>query len=196
MEPCVWRMAGEAIAGGAVALRIEGLANIARVSEFSSVPIIGLVKTLECGTTHITRYCDTAKEIMDAGATYVAADARGKYGYDELFKMINSGFPVIGDISTAEEAILAEDAGCIAVTTALAGYTERCQAHEFDPPDIELVRKCSVVLTIRVIAEGRYFTNEQVREAYDAGAYAVCIGGAITLPDKITRRFAEVQANV
>lgn len=42
-----------------------------------------------------------------------------------------------------------------------------------------------------MIAEGRITTPELMRAAYDAGAHAVVVGGAITDPGQITRRFLE-----
>jgi N-acylglucosamine-6-phosphate 2-epimerase len=46
-------------------------------------------------------------------------------------------------------------------------------------------------LSVPVIAEGRYRTPEQVREAFAAGAFAVVVGRAITDALAITRRFVE-----
>ncbi|MEV4176804.1 hypothetical protein [Nonomuraea sp. NPDC049709] len=43
---------------------------------------------------------------------------------------------------------------------------------------------------VRVIAEGRYRTEDHVRQAFAAGAWAVVVGGAITDPVSITRRLA------
>ena len=45
-----------------------------------------------------------------------------------------------------------------------------------------------------MVAEGRYWTPQEVRAAVDAGAYAVVVGTAITNPGAITRRFLEAVA--
>ena len=59
-------------------------------------------------------------------------------------------------------------------------------------PDLELVRLLAQALDCPVLAEGRYGSPESVRAAFDAGAWAVVVGTAITDPAAITRRFADV----
>ena len=44
-------------------------------------------------------------------------------------------------------------------------------------------------LRVPLLAEGRYHTPEQVKQALTYGALAVIVGGAITRPQEITRRF-------
>lgn len=41
-----------------------------------------------------------------------------------------------------------------------------------------------------MVAEGRFWTPEQVSEAFDLGASAVVVSAAIPNPREITRRFA------
>jgi N-acylglucosamine-6-phosphate 2-epimerase len=47
------------------------------------------------------------------------------------------------------------------------------------------------VLRVPVVAEGRYRTPAQVREALRAGAFAVVVGRAITDPLMLTKVFVE-----
>ncbi|CEY20289.1 N-acetylmannosamine-6-phosphate 2-epimerase [Streptococcus pneumoniae] len=47
-------------------------------------------------------------------------------------------------------------------------------------------------LDVPVIAEGRISTPEQARKMLDLGAYAVVVGGAITRPLEIAKKFIEV----
>jgi N-acylglucosamine-6-phosphate 2-epimerase len=42
-----------------------------------------------------------------------------------------------------------------------------------------------------VVAEGLYWTPEQVCKAFEMGAFAVVVGTAITRPDEITERFVQ-----
>ena len=42
-----------------------------------------------------------------------------------------------------------------------------------------------------MLAEGRYWTVDDVSKAFDAGAHAVVIGSAITRPNLITKRFVD-----
>jgi N-acylglucosamine-6-phosphate 2-epimerase len=43
-----------------------------------------------------------------------------------------------------------------------------------------------------VVLEGRVWTLDDVRRAFELGAHAVVVGSAITRPQLITRRFADV----
>jgi putative N-acetylmannosamine-6-phosphate epimerase len=59
---------------------------------------------------------------------------------------------------------------------------------------VELVAALAAALDCPVIAEGRYATPDDVRAALAAGAWAVCVGAAITDPVALTRRLAEAVA--
>lgn len=180
-----WKFAAD-VEAHSVALRIEGLFSIAMVSQFADVPVIGLIKSMIIGNQVITGSYSEAKSIIEAGADYVAADATGR---NTDIKEMARDFPVIGDISTFEEAKNAEKLGCVAVTTALSGYTDATkEPRKFAPPDFDLVEKCSK-LSIPVIAEGRYHTIKMVQKAFAVGAHSVCIGGMITLPSLIAEHF-------
>ena len=51
----------------------------------------------------------------------------------------------------------------------------------------ELIERCSVP----VIAEGNFDTPEKAKKAMEMGAYAVVVGGAITRPQLITKKFVD-----
>lgn len=186
-----WKFAAESQLAGAVALRIEGIDNIKKVSEISEVPIIGLVKYKVSGSLQITPTFSDAKQIVESGADYVAVDATGRNGFNHIRSMIETGYKIIGDIDTYKSAIIAQSVGCIAVTTALSGYTNNKFIDPFSPPDFKTLYDCCENLCIPVIAEGRYYDLNDVKIAYSIGAYAICIGAAITLPDKIIERFSK-----
>jgi N-acylglucosamine-6-phosphate 2-epimerase len=57
-------------------------------------------------------------------------------------------------------------------------------------PDLDLVEALASELDCPVFAEGRIATPEQARAAFDAGAFAVVVGTAITDPVALTRAFA------
>ena len=75
------------------------------------------------------------------------------------------------------------------MASTLAGYTDGSVPHG---PAIDLVAAMARTLRIPVIAEGRYETPHDVARAFEAGARAVVVGGAITDPIAITRRLAAV----
>jgi N-acylglucosamine-6-phosphate 2-epimerase len=58
-------------------------------------------------------------------------------------------------------------------------------------PDLELVERLADELDCPVLAEGRYSIPDDVAAAFDAGAFAVVVGTAITDPTALTRRLAE-----
>ena len=58
--------------------------------------------------------------------------------------------------------------------------------------DFELLEKLVKNLERPVFLEGRVWSPDDVKRAFEIGAYAVVIGSAITRPHLITRRFVEV----
>ena len=55
-----------------------------------SVPIIGLTKKYFDGLVHITSTAEDAKACEDAGCEYVATDGTGRWGYDEMKRMLRT----------------------------------------------------------------------------------------------------------
>jgi N-acylglucosamine-6-phosphate 2-epimerase len=186
------RVARGALQGGARGLRVNGLEDIAAIRAVTDVPIIGLFKELGQRRNVITVHTEQAQQLARAGADIVAVDAT-----NEVFENIGAAIarftdsldvPVMADVSTLAEGLQAWDAGALFVGTTLSGYTPY-SAGAGDGPDIELVEQLAA-RDVRVIAEGRYSSPEQVRRAFECGAFAVVVGGAITDPILITRRFS------
>jgi putative N-acetylmannosamine-6-phosphate epimerase len=96
---------------------------------------------------------------------------------------------VVADIDNLESAIAAEKSGAVAVFTTLAGYTNGPVP---ELPDLDLVKSCSSHCAVPVIAEGRFNSPELVSQAFDAGAWSVCVGSAITDPWLSTKRFIKM----
>ena len=94
---------------------------------------------------------------------------------------------IMADISTIEEGLAAEDAGADMLSTTLSGYTS--YSPQQAGPDLILVKRLAAQSRVPVIAEGRYYSPELVRQALDLGAFSVVVGGAITRPWQITERF-------
>jgi N-acylglucosamine-6-phosphate 2-epimerase len=97
--------------------------------------------------------------------------------------------PLLGDVDSLDAAVAARAAGADAVATTLSGYTGDGSVPE--GPDLELVERLAVELDCPVLAEGRYSTPDDVAAAFEAGAFAVVVGTAITDPMALTRRLAE-----
>jgi N-acylglucosamine-6-phosphate 2-epimerase len=186
-------MAEAAEAGGAVAIRAEGLRDISEIKKAVSIPIIGLIKLKSENTpVVITPLLEHVYQLMEAGADLIAVDATlrkrvdGTLGNDFVAQAKAVGAKILADIDDLESAIAAEKSGAIAVLTTLSGYTKG-QVPEL--PDLDLIKSCSTHCAVPVIAEGRFNAPELVSQAFDAGAWSVCVGSAITDPWLSTKRF-------
>lgn len=189
------RMAVAADAGGAVGIRANSPADIAAIRAVTRLPLIGLSKVEMPGwDVYITPTAAYALQVSEAGADIVAIDAtdrphpEGTAAQAIKRALEASGKPILADISTYDEALMAQDSGAAFVSTTMSGYTPYSPQQE--GPDLDLVRRLAPILTIPLIAEGRIATPEQARAMLDAGAWAVVVGGAITRPQQITARFA------
>lgn len=194
----MYLMARAAKQAGAVCIRTSGIEDVKAIKEETGLPVIGLVKRQYEGyDAYIT---PTMKEIDDlwaARSDVIALDCTfGKRGdgttINEFLKQIREKYPEIilmADISTYEEGINAWKCGVDLVGTTMSGYTP--DTLQISGPDYKLVEALSRDLTVPVIGEGRIHTPEQARQMLQAGAYAVVVGGAITRPLEIARRFIE-----
>lgn len=182
---------------GAVGIRAQGIANVAAIARVVSVPIIGLIKRYSDSTSiHITPEVDDVLNLEQAGATIVAIDATGRLRENGLSfpafmeELRNrTEVPILADVDTVEAALLAESLGCNAVATTLSGYTS---APAPQLPNIELIKEISKVIKVPIIAEGGFNKQEQVIQAFNSGAWSVCIGTAITNPYLLTKSFVQV----
>lgn len=183
------------VAGGAGAIRTEGVAAVRAIREAVDVPVIGLVKRRTRGSdVYITPDLEDALAVAEAGAELVAVDATERPRTDgavgaEFVAAVCAELPgrVIADVDSASAGRAAAAAGAAAVATTLSGYTG---ADTMAGPDIALVAQLSQEIDVPVLAEGRYSTSEEVWAAFGAGAFAVVVGTAITDPEELTRRLA------
>ncbi|MPM76812.1 putative N-acetylmannosamine-6-phosphate 2-epimerase [bioreactor metagenome] len=190
-------MARAALMGGAVGIRANTPVDIAAIHQEVKLPIIGLFKQTVPGCdVYITPTSAAAKEVALAGADIIALDAtlrphpESKSAADLIAEVKQqTGKLVLADIDTVYAGVAAAKAGADAVSTTLSGYT--ADSPKSAEPDFDLIQHLANCLEIPVIAEGRFWTVEQVNQAFDLGAYAVVIGGAITRPQQITRRFVD-----
>lgn len=186
-------MACAAAAGGAVAVRVDGEADIAAVRAVVNLPVIGIRKVRSAELpVYITPTFDDARIVAGAGAHIIALDATARLRLGdqtpaELIARIHDQLkvPVMADVSTFDEGIAAAEMGADLVATTLSGYTGDIPPP--DTPDLDLVGRLAATLAVPVVAEGRYRTREQVESALDAGAFAVVVGRAITDPVSLTR---------
>jgi N-acylglucosamine-6-phosphate 2-epimerase len=190
-------MARAAKMGGAIAIRANTPVDIAAIRQAVDLPIIGLYKqVIPPFDVYITPTIESATEISLAGTDIIALDATdrsrpaGKTASDLIIEIKKTLYkPVLADIDNVNSGLAAEHAGADAVSTTLSGYT--VDSPKLSGPDFDLIKQLVDCLEIPVIAEGRFWTTEEMAHAFELGAYAVVIGAAITRPQLITRRFVD-----
>ncbi len=190
------RMAIAAAQGGACAIRANTPEDVHAIRQAVTLPIIGLYKDKQLGyDIIITPTLRHALDIAAAGADVVAVDSTSRPHPDgdlaDFYSKIHaqSNCLIMADISTLEEGLAAEAAGADMLSTTLSGYTS--YSPQQDQPDLALVSGLAVRSKIPVIAEGRYHTPEQAKQAIQNGALSVVVGGAITRPRQITERYVK-----
>ena len=193
-------MARAAKLAGARMIRTSSVRDIIGIKEETGLPVIGLIKREYPGYTgRITMTMREVDECMDALADIVSIDCTDCTRGDgltppEFLKQVKAKYPniiIMADCATLREAEDAWEAGADLVGSTMNGYTEETADCQGDP-NFELVRQMVKVLPCPVIAEGRVHTPEQARKMLEIGAWAVVVGGAITRPLEIARRFMAV----
>lgn len=181
---------------GAVGVRIDSPAHISAVKQRVEIPVLGIYKVVSAESeVYITPTFNDAAEIIRAGSDMIALDATFRpRPHDEKLENIVEEIraqyktPVMADVARIEEALnAAENLGVDVVSTTLSGYTKETQT--ITEPDFALIEKLAKRLTIPVICEGRLRSAADVKRAFDCGAFAVVVGGAITGVDILVQQF-------
>lgn len=190
-------MAAAAVAGGARAVRIEGLANLRAARAAVTVPIIALIKRdLPDSPVRITPWPEDIARLAEAGADIVALDFtdRPRPVPRATLAAAVQGAGVLGmaDCATAADGLRARALGLAICGSTLSGYTEATQTQ--DPgPDLALVRALRGQGGF-VMAEGRVLTPADAAAARAAGADAVTVGTALTRLEIMTGWFCAALA--
>lgn len=193
------RMAYAAMLGGAVGIRANTIVDITEIKKTVSLPVIGIIKEVygDCDV-YISPTMKEIDALVECGVSIIATDATdsakrprpdGKT-LDEFFGEVREKYPdqlFMADCSSYEEGMHAAEIGFDLVGTTMNGYTEYTKGVQL--PNIELMRRLSAECGRPVIAEGGIWQPDQLKAALDAGVWAAVIGGAITRPMEITKRF-------
>ncbi|QWQ38837.1 N-acetylmannosamine-6-phosphate 2-epimerase [Gemella sp. zg-570] len=189
-------MAQAAKEAGAIAIRAQGIVDIVQIKDYVKLPVIGIIKKSYPGyDSYITATMEEVDALVEAGSDIIALDCTLRQRGDgktvnEFIKEIKTKYPdvvLMADISNLEEAINAEKAGVDCVGTTMNGYTPyTADSKKFDP---DFLASIKANVNIPIIAEGKIHEPKELRAALDAGAHCVVVGGAITRPLEIAKRF-------
>lgn len=205
--------------GGAGGIRVCWAENILAVKAAVKLPVIGINKVtnseaMRPDRVYITPSFESAAEVIEAGCDVLGMDMtpRGRSWSEigalvEQIKKAYPDIPVMADISTLEEGVMAEHLGADIISTTLSGYTlesirqmgsdtssllakyqKTGEIPEF-PPDYALIAALKKRISIPVNAEGRFWERVDVQKGFASGASMVTVGAAITAPEAITKRF-------
>ena len=187
-------MAAAAEANGAVAVRMQGVANLVAARARIRIPIIGIIKReYEGFAPYITPTLAEVREIAATGVEIIAFDATGRQrpggtSLDDLVAAIHAeGRLAMADCATSADGVCAQSAEADIVATTLCGYTNETRGTPL--PALSLVRELAELDTY-VIAEGGVARPSDVANALASGANAVVVGTAITNIDALVREFA------
>lgn len=190
------KMAYAAFVGGAAGIRANTVVDIQEIKKNVNLPIIGIIKKVygDCNV-YITPTFKEIKELIDEGVEIIAIDGTkrerpDKKNLEDLVREVKEKYPeqlLMADVSSAEEALFAQKIGFDIVGTTLVGYTNYTKGKDA----LEELKKVIDVLDIPVIAEGNIDTPQKAKIALNLGAYAVVVGGAITRPQQITKKFVD-----
>ncbi|MCI1665108.1 MAG: N-acetylmannosamine-6-phosphate 2-epimerase [Atopobiaceae bacterium] len=183
--------------GGAAAIRCQGLSDISAIKGRVEVPVIGLWKEGHDGV-YITPTLRHARACVAAGADIVAIDATDRprpdgLTFEETVKgLADEGVAIMADCASMEDVRRGFAAGCAVCSTTLSHGTAAIDCTMGDGPDVDLLRAATEEFPgMPVICEGRVHTPDDVRAAFDAGAWSVVVGTAITHPTSITSWFVD-----
>lgn len=185
------------VQAGAVAIRACGAAQIRAIKAAVDVPVIGLTKrSVTSSPVYITPTWEDVAACIVAGADMIALDATDRVRPDGLSlativrrARASTDALLMADVAQGQEGMAAAPLGFDLVSTALAGYT--AAAPPTAGPDLDLIAELTARIDVPVVAEGRITTPAEAVACLERGAWAVCVGKAITDPCFITGLFTQ-----
>ena len=195
----MYLMARAAKEAGTPAIRTNSVRDVISIKKETELPVIGLIKkNYEDSEVYITPTMEEVDLLVEANTDIIALDCTfskrvNNSNINDFIKEIKEKYPevvLMADISTYEEGINAYKCGVDLVGTTLNGYTPQSKEKNID--NLELVESLAKELPIPVIAEGKIHYPQQAKEMLEVGAYAVVVGGAITRPLEIAKRFIDI----
>lgn len=194
------RMALAAKMAGASGIRANTVSDIKEIKENVDLPIIGIIKKdYDNSEIYITPTIDEIDALVNEGVEIIATDATNMKrpqndGLEDFYKEIREKYPnikLMADCSTVEEAVFADKLGFDFIGTTLVGYTPQSNGDQIDADDFKILREIIEKCDHPVIAEGNIDSPEKAKRVLELGAFTVVVGGAITRPQNIAKKFVD-----
>jgi len=183
---------------GAQGIRANTVKDINRIYRIihGNLPIIGIIKAnYPESKVYITPTLKEVKKLIRAKCDVIALDAtfHPRPKNEKLIDLIryirhHSSKLIMADCATLDEAVNAERLGFDYISTTLRSYTEETAGIRI--PDIANLKKLLTLLPVdKVIFEGGIDSPQTFKKVLDTGVKRCVIGGAITRPLQITKRY-------
>ncbi|MGW6384425.1 N-acetylmannosamine-6-phosphate 2-epimerase [Peribacillus butanolivorans] len=195
------RMAIAAKKGGATCIRANSVADIMEIKKNVDLPVIGIIKQVYGqNDVYITPTMVEIDALMETKAEIIATDATARIRpngktLEQFYCDIRAKYPdvlLMADVSTIDEAVYADHLGFDIVAPTLYGYTNETMGQKIYQDDYAVLKEIiKAVKNAKVIAEGNVITPEIARSILDMNVHSVVVGGAITRPQQITKRFVD-----
>ncbi len=192
------KFAYAAYLAGAKGIRANSIKDINRIAKKINhkIPIIGIIKKdYEGSEVYITPTLKEVKKLIKSKCDVIALDAtyRDRPNGVKLEELVNyirnhSKKLIMADCSTLKESIDAIKLGFDYVSSTLRSYTKETKGVKI--PDIEFTKELlENIDNDKVIFEGGIDSPLSLKEVLNTGVKKVVIGGAITRPLQITKRY-------
>ena len=192
------KFAYAAYLAGAKGIRANSVRDINKISKKikGKLPIIGIIKKeYKDSDVYITPTIKEVKKLIKSKCDIIALDAtlRNRPNNEKIEDLIsyikqNSNKLIMADCATIEEARNAKKLGFNYISSTLRSYTK--ETKDIKIPDIafakELINEVGVDIAI---FEGGIDSPATLKEVLNTGIKRVVIGGAITRPLQITKRY-------
>ncbi len=194
------RMALAAKEGGAFGIRANTVEDIQEIRKNVDLPIIGIIKAVYPDSdVYITPTMKEMEALMEIKPDIIATDATKRLRPDgkdlkTFFREVKEKYPeqkFMADCSTVEEALFADEIGFDFIGVTMVGYTPYSAKDKIDADDFKIIRDILAKVKHPVIAEGNIDTPAKAKRVIELGCYSVVVGGAITRPQLITRKFTD-----
>ena len=188
------KMALAAYEGGAVGIRANSKEDIMAIKQEVNLPIIGIVKRDYANSdVFITATRKEVAESLESKCEVIALDAtkqeRPEESLQELVSYIRQQAPnieIMADISTLEEAQYADKLGFDYIGTTLRGYTAYTKGH---------FKEVVFPVLAKSFGGRKGLTPEMFKQVTALNVHCTVVGGAITRPKEITKRFIQAIEN-